>query len=447
MADRDRGEEMTDGRRPIGMRAAVLLGRLVLGAVFVVAAGPKIADPPGFAHMIANYRLFPLSLVHAAALVLPWIELLAGIALVSGVFWKTAAKFAGALLAIFILAIGVNLARDRAVQCGCFDVHAAEKSHEELVREMRWVLVRDAVLLAVAGFVLASGRPARRRRHVPPAAMIGGLLLLGAAVSCRHPAADSPAGAKSHALRGVITTVDAVRREITVRHEAIAGFMPAMTMPFPVDPSVRLDALAPGDEITARLVADGPRTRLDQISILDRKSSPGEAARIDPAKIVPPGRPFPDFRLIDQDGKPVALSQFRGSPVVMSFIYTRCPLPWACPATLAKLAQVSARAGKSLSPHFLLVTVDPRTDTPQVLRGYARQVDVASGRWTFATGEPAAIAEVAERAGALFERDGDSITHSLLVLTIGPDGTVLGRHEGRDWKPEDVLRDLATLRE
>jgi protein SCO1/2 len=422
------------GRGSLLFRGAVLAGRLLLGAVFVVAAGPKIMDPPGFAHMIANYRLFPVSLVHAAALVLPWVEMLCGLALISGVFWRTAGKLVSALLVVFILAIGANLARDRAVNCGCFDVHAAARTHAELIAEMRWVLARDAALLAVAVFALRK-RPRRRSGAAAAAAL---LLLL--APGCRPSA--SPPGRSEHALRGVITAVDPGRREITVRHEAIPGYMEAMTMPYPVDPSVRLDLLEPGDEITARLVVDGPRSRLDEISVVDRKGRPGEAPRIDPAKIAAVGSAFPDFHLVDQNARPVALSDFRGRPVVLSFIYTRCPLPWACPATVAGLARVGA---SNPSPHFVLVTVDPKNDTPEVLRDYSRQVDVGSGRWTFATGRPEEIAGVAASAGAMFERDGSSITHSLVVVTIGPDGKVLGRHEGRGWKPEDVLADLASL--
>lgn len=131
-------------------RIALLLGRIALGAVFVVAAGPKIADPPGFAHMVSNYLLVPAPAVNFLALFLPWIEMLAGIALVTGVFWRTAAKLSAALLVVFLFAIGINLARDHAVQCGCFDVHAAEKSHAQLIGEMRWVVARDLGLLAVA---------------------------------------------------------------------------------------------------------------------------------------------------------------------------------------------------------------------------------------------------------------------------------------------------------
>jgi len=149
------------------LRLAILAARILLGVVFIVAAGPKIADPPAFAHMIANYRLFPATFVHAAALVLPWVEMFSGIALVVGVFWRTAGKLVAALLVVFLVAIGVNLARDRAVQCGCFDVHGPAKSHEELIGEMRMVLVRDVALLAVAAFALIAGNSEETARESP----------------------------------------------------------------------------------------------------------------------------------------------------------------------------------------------------------------------------------------------------------------------------------------
>jgi len=133
-----------------------------LGVIFVVAALPKIADPPSFAHMIYNYRLVPGALVSALALVMPWVELLVGLALVLGVWRRQAAAFAGLLLLVFIVAIGANLARGRAVDCGCFDVHSAGKSREELLTEMRWVLIRDtAMLLMVAQVLAASRKPVR----------------------------------------------------------------------------------------------------------------------------------------------------------------------------------------------------------------------------------------------------------------------------------------------
>jgi putative oxidoreductase len=125
--------------------------QLALGAIFVIAAIPKIADPPSFAHMIYNYRLVPASLINISALVMPWVELLAGLALILGV-WKVAARnLIGILLAIFIIAISINLARDNAIDCGCFNVADRGKTHEQRIFDMKVDVVRDlGMLLMVA---------------------------------------------------------------------------------------------------------------------------------------------------------------------------------------------------------------------------------------------------------------------------------------------------------
>ena len=133
--------------------------QIALGAVFVAAAIPKILDPPAFAHMIYNYRLVPGGLVNALALVMPWIELLAGLALVLGVWRREAALVAGALLVVFLGAIGWNLLRGHGIDCGCFDVRSAGKSRDEQLADMRWVLLRDVGLLVLAGQVLAATSP------------------------------------------------------------------------------------------------------------------------------------------------------------------------------------------------------------------------------------------------------------------------------------------------
>jgi putative oxidoreductase len=135
--------------------------QIALGAIFLVAALPKIADPPSFAHMIYNYRLVPGSLVNAMALVMPWIEILAGLALILGVWRREAATLIGLLLLVFIAAIGFNLSRGHAVDCGCFDVHAAGKTRDEQLSDMRWVLARDAGMLVMVAQVLAARRDSR----------------------------------------------------------------------------------------------------------------------------------------------------------------------------------------------------------------------------------------------------------------------------------------------
>ncbi|HQQ78797.1 MAG TPA: MauE/DoxX family redox-associated membrane protein [Thermoanaerobaculia bacterium] len=133
--------------------------QIALGVFFVAAALPKVVDPPAFAHMIYNYRIVPGAFLNVMALVMPWFELLAGIALILGIWTRTSAALIGALLLVFIAAISFNLARGNAIDCGCFDVASAGKSVAERIADMRWVVIRDVgMLVMVAQILWATGR-------------------------------------------------------------------------------------------------------------------------------------------------------------------------------------------------------------------------------------------------------------------------------------------------
>ncbi len=131
-----------------------LASRLLLGLVFVAAALPKLADPPGFAKAIWAYALFPAWSLAPLALVLPWLELACGVALCLGLWVRAAALWLGALLLAFCLALGLNLARRHPVDCGCFG-NAAPKTEAQRLVDMRWALLRDAGLLLLVAQLLA----------------------------------------------------------------------------------------------------------------------------------------------------------------------------------------------------------------------------------------------------------------------------------------------------
>ena len=125
--------------------------QIALGAIFVVAALPKLTDPPSFAHMIYNYRILPAALINISALIMPWVELLCGLALILGVWTRPARIIVGLMLAVFMVAISWNLLRGNAIDCGCFDPSATGKTYEERIQDMWLVLLRDAgMLLMVA---------------------------------------------------------------------------------------------------------------------------------------------------------------------------------------------------------------------------------------------------------------------------------------------------------
>jgi uncharacterized membrane protein YphA (DoxX/SURF4 family) len=134
--------------------------QFVLAAVFVVAAAPKILDPPGFAHQVHNYHLAPDGLVNLFALVLPWVELIVGLALFLGVWRRAAAGLAGILLIAFMGALGINLARGRPVDCSCFSTSPVQRSDSERLGDMKLAIARDLGLLLLTAQVFASAREA-----------------------------------------------------------------------------------------------------------------------------------------------------------------------------------------------------------------------------------------------------------------------------------------------
>lgn len=142
--------------------------QIALGLFFVVAALPKLVDPPSFAHMIYNYRLVPGAFVNVMALAMPWLELLTGLALVLGIWTRASAALVGALLLIFIAAISANLARGNAIDCGCFDVTAANRTVDERLADLRFAILRDVgMLLMVAQILWATRRAPLDRRPGP----------------------------------------------------------------------------------------------------------------------------------------------------------------------------------------------------------------------------------------------------------------------------------------
>jgi len=123
------------------------LCRLALGGIFIYSSLDKIAHPHEFARIIANYAILPDWLVTLPALVLPWLELMAGLLLVAGIWTRSAAALLALLLLAFILALGINAVRGVDVSCGCFSTSAAD-------RENAWILVFRDLLILIPGLVI-----------------------------------------------------------------------------------------------------------------------------------------------------------------------------------------------------------------------------------------------------------------------------------------------------
>ncbi|MFQ6612692.1 MAG: MauE/DoxX family redox-associated membrane protein [Fidelibacterota bacterium] len=104
----------------------VILSRLVLGVVFIYASVDKIAHPADFAKAVGNYHLLPWGLENFMGLILPWLELLTGIALITGIMVDGSVLLITLMMIMFIAAISLAMARGIDIECGCFSVSEAD---------------------------------------------------------------------------------------------------------------------------------------------------------------------------------------------------------------------------------------------------------------------------------------------------------------------------------
>lgn len=116
--------------KPTGLAAIAgspwlaLVFRVIVGLVFIYASLDKIANPAEFARIVNNYRILPHELINLTAILLPWIELVAGLLLVFGLFSRGSSLIISVMLFVFIAAIGFNVARGLDFNCGCFSTDA-----------------------------------------------------------------------------------------------------------------------------------------------------------------------------------------------------------------------------------------------------------------------------------------------------------------------------------
>jgi protein SCO1/2 len=258
---------------------------------------------------------------------------------------------------------------------------------------------------------------------------------------------------KVYHLRGKVVSTDAAKGEVTLDHEAIPGFMEAMTMPYKLKDASILGELHPGDVLTADvLVSQNP----DADVLLDHIVVVAQATPDYPPAVsyhVPaPGDSVPDFKLRNQDGRPIHLGQFRGKALLLTFIYTRCPSPEFCPRVTRNFAmiekQLAANPALYAKTHLLSVSFDPEHDTPERLRAYGAPYlgsnpQNAFAHWEFAVPQKPVLAEMARFFDLGMSQNADTtITHTLSTTLIGPDGKVVRFYPGNEWTADQILAEM-----
>jgi protein SCO1/2 len=251
---------------------------------------------------------------------------------------------------------------------------------------------------------------------------------------------------REYRLVGQILVVDRQTNRVTIRHQDIDGFMPGMTMPFPVRDVRLLEGRTPGELVEATLSVQGTEAWISRLTVT------GKAPILEGAPVLGlgPGDSIADAALIDQDGTAMHVADLRGHPAVLTFVYTRCPLPEYCPTIEARLGSIqqAIKDDPSLNgTRLLAITLDPAHDTAAVLAAHARERHADPAVWRFATGTADAIDAFGRQFGVAVTRtssEPSGIEHNLRTVILTPDLRIVAVLTGSDWPASDAVAALRT---
>ena len=273
-----------------------------------------------------------------------------------------------------------------------------------------------------------------------------GIVILTALAAAACSRAPEP---KRYEVRGQILSVDPQRQEVLVDHEDIAGFMPAMTMPYKVQDRALLEGKKPGDLFTATLVVEEVDAYLSTLTTTGYAplETPPAGPLVTDADLLKDGDVVPDHALVDQGGTPRPIGSLRGHRVALTFMYTRCPLPDFCPLMdkqFAEVQQAIRNAPELADVRLVSVTLDPEFDTPAVLDTHAKALGADPLLWHFLTGDRDEVLAFAKRFGIITEPGEPSplMVHNLRTAVIDPQGRLVKAYSGNMWSPAELVADL-----
>jgi len=247
---------------------------------------------------------------------------------------------------------------------------------------------------------------------------------------------------------------------LTVEHEEMPGYMAAMTMPFEVKNKNDIEGINVGDEITFKYTVTSEDSWIDNIKLL--RSSSYDSKGVKKNKPAPPGAgnnyftigdTIEDFNFLSHKNETTKLSDFRGKVIVITFIYTRCPVPNFCPRLSLRFKSaldiLSADTLNQSAYHFLSITFDPEYDTPEMLTQYATSYKSNDHKnWTFLTPGAAESDDFSRKVGVVVTRDEKnnlSWDHNLRTLIIDRSGKIKTILVGNLWSAEELVNEVKSL--
>lgn len=279
-----------------------------------------------------------------------------------------------------------------------------------------------------------------------PKILLAGCIAL-ALLGCGRSRTSDEA-ADHYNTRGVVRGFSPDRSTIEIQHENIPDFMPSMTMPFVARDPKEVAGLKTGDAISFRMIVsqkdfwigDVKKIRREDVNIAEpKRTAPVSTAHDARLK---EGDEMPPFNLTNQNGERISLDTFHGQPFVLTFVFTRCPVPNFCPRMSNNFEELQTAikdgTGALSTTRLLSVTLDPDYDTVKVLSDYAAFHHADPRIWTFATGDKKEIDSLTGVFSVYRQNEGGTISHGLATALINRDGTIEKIWRGNAWQPAEV---------
>jgi protein SCO1/2 len=258
--------------------------------------------------------------------------------------------------------------------------------------------------------------------------------------------------AQHYETRGIVRGISPDRSIIDIEHENIPDYMPSMTMPFSARDQKDIVDLKKGDAISFRMtvtekdfwIENVKKISRDQVHVAEPRPTLTPSSNYSPR--LREGDEMPFFSLTDQNGKRISLETFRGQPFVLTFVFTRCPIPNFCPRMSNNFAElqraIKADAGALAKTRLLSITLDPTFDTPEILKEYGQSHGADSKMWSFATGDPKEIDALTQAFAVYVQTEGGTISHGLATALVDRQGNIVKIWRGNGWTPTEIIAQI-----
>lgn len=288
-------------------------------------------------------------------------------------------------------------------------------------------------------------------RYLAPAPVL--CIALALAACDRSDKPDT--GARHYEARGIVRGFAPDHTTIDVEHETIPGFMPSMTMPFTARDSKQIAHLQTGDAISFRIdvtdkdvwIANVKKIAAENIHLPKMTPTPPQTTAM--SQRLREGDAMPVFQLTNEAGERINLDTFRGRPWILTFIFTRCPMPNFCPRMAKNFAALQSTIksgdGALAQTRLLSITIDPQFDSPAILKDYGLHEGADPKIWTFATGPTSEIEDLTRGFAVYTEREGGTINHGLTTALIDREGNIAKLWRGNAWTTDEAITALRTV--